>query len=77
MNDYNLIYLRKDDKKIFHVRRIDNGEYSVKDPMTGEKQKVTTHFFKKKYECVSKFSNEARKKKLDFLFLQPQQKQMA
>lgn len=77
MNDYNLIYTRKSDQKIFHVKRIDNSEYSLKDPITGEKEKITSHFLKKQYECVTKFSEEARKKKLDFSFLQVREKQLA
>lgn len=81
MNNHNLIYIRKEDKKIVHMMRIDNGSYSVKDPITGEKEKITAHFVRKKYECVSKFSKLARKKKLDYFgcvrSLQTQEKQLA
>lgn len=77
MNAHDLIYMRKIDKKIFHVMRIDNSGYSVKDPMTGEKEIVSSHFMRKRYDCVSKFSKLAKKKMLDFSFVQIQQKQMA
>lgn len=77
MDTHDLIWVRKNDQKVFHVRRIDNSSYSVKDPMTGEKDIVSSHFMRKQYDCVSKFSKNAKKKMLDFSFLQTQQKQMA
>ena len=81
MNEHNLVYIRKEDGKIFHVRRLACNEYSMKDPITGEKETITAHFLKKKYECVSSFSDSAKKKMLDFSFARPslhkQEKQLA
>lgn len=60
---YDLIYIRKNDSRIFHVRRIILGHYSLRDPMTGEKFKATRHELTRDYEYQDKLSKESVRKR--------------
>ena len=63
MNDFDLIYVRKSDKKIFFVKKIIHGVYKKMDPMTGETESVTKYALSNNYEYQSKVSNKSVRQK--------------
>ena len=65
MNDeiFDLIYIRKNDSRIYHGKRIIMGHYSLRDPMTGEKLRITKHALFRDYEFQEKLSKESVRKR--------------
>jgi hypothetical protein len=56
MNDYPLIYVRKNDNRIFHAKRIIPGHYSLICPLTGEKTRITKSRLKNEFEFQDRVS---------------------
>ena len=58
VDDHNLRYTRNEDGKLFHVKRLVEGEYSIKDPETGEKFRLTRKRLRNSYSTVKKNAQE-------------------
>lgn len=60
MNDgFDLIYTRKYDNRIFHVKRLLLGEYKIRDPMLPEtERKISRHELRRDFEYQRKVSSE-------------------
>lgn len=60
---FDLIYTRKSDNRIYHVKKIIHGVYKKRDPLTGETESVTKYALSNHYEYQSKISNKSVRQK--------------
>lgn len=63
-SDYNLVYTRKSDNRIFRGRRVTCGLYKIIDSISGEKMDATKHQLQKDFIADKK--NRARAVRLMF-----------
>lgn len=59
MSEFDLIYIEKATKKIWHVQRVTPTDYRLRDPITGETERVSRYEIKKNYEFQERISMES------------------
>lgn len=58
MSEFDLIYIEKTTNKIWHVQRVTPQDYRLRDPITGETERVSRYEIKTRFEFQSKISME-------------------
>jgi hypothetical protein len=58
MSEFDLIYIETATKKIWHVQRVTPQDYRLRDPITGETERVSRYEIKTRFEFQSKISME-------------------
>lgn len=58
MSEFDLVYIHKETKKIWHVQRVTPQDYRLKDPITGETERVSRYDIKKNFEFQKRVSME-------------------
>jgi hypothetical protein len=66
LEDFNLIYLRKEDSRKYLVRHVTKYDSVAIDSVTGEVQRLTWYYLAKLFRPDLK-SNKANKKKMRFM----------
>jgi hypothetical protein len=57
MREFDLVYLRKSDNRIFHVKRLLFGEYKIREPMDpSTEKKISRYELRKDYEFQERVS---------------------
>ena len=66
LNDFNLIYLRKEDGRKYLVRHVTKYDSVIIDSVTGEVKRMTWYYLAKLFRPNTE-ANKANKKKMRFM----------